>query len=76
MASDEVISGGFTLKQNITISIDKDLIQTGKVIAAQRGTSLTQMLRQEVEKIIRNARQYDTAKRKAIAAMKAGFCSD
>ena len=63
------------MKQNITISLDKDLIHTGKMIAAQRGTSLNRMLRQELERIIRNERQYDTAKRKAIAAMKAGFRS-
>ena len=63
------------MKQNITISLDKDLIQTGKVIAAQKGTSLNRMLRQELERIIRNARQYDMAKQKAIAAMKKGFQS-
>jgi len=63
------------LKQNITISLDKDLIQTGKMIAAQQGTSLNRMLRLELEKIIRNARQYDMAKQKAIAAMKTGFYS-
>ena len=63
------------MKQNITISLDKDLIRAGKMIAAQRGTSLNRMLRLELEKIIRNARQYDMAKQKAIAAMKAGFHS-
>jgi hypothetical protein len=65
----------FALKQNITISLDKELIQIGKVIAAQKGTSLNQMLRQELEKIILNIRQYDMAKQKAIAAMKEGFYS-
>ena len=63
------------MKQNITISLDKDLIQAGKVIAAQQGTSLNRLLRLELERIIRNLRQYDMAKQKAIAAMKAGFHS-
>lgn len=63
------------MKQNITISLDKDLIQTGRVIAAQRGTSLNRMLRQELERIIGNVRQYDMAKQNSIAAMKAGFHS-
>jgi hypothetical protein len=63
------------LKQNITISLDKDLIQAGKAIAAQQGTSLNRMLRMELERIIRNLKQYDMAKQKAIAAMKAGFHS-
>ena len=64
------------MKQNITISLDKELIRTGKVIAAQKGTSLNRMLRLELEKIIQNAKQYDAAKQKAIAAMKRGFRSD
>jgi hypothetical protein len=63
------------MKQNITISLDKDLIREGKIIAAQQGTSLNRMLRIELERIIRNARKYDMAKQKAIAAMKAGFHS-
>jgi len=63
------------LKQNITISLDKDLIRAGKMIAAQQGTSLNRMLRLELEKIIKNAGQYDMAKQKAIAAMKTGFHS-
>ena len=63
------------MKQNITITLDKELIRTGKMIAAQKGTSLNRMLRQELERIIRNAKQYDTAKQKAIAAMTAGFHS-
>ena len=63
------------MKQNITVSLDKDLIRAGKKVAAQRGTSLSQMLRLELEKIIRTATQYDTAKQKALAAMKEGFRS-
>lgn len=63
------------MKQNITITLDQELIRSGKMIAAQKGTSLNRMLRMELEKIIRNARQYDTAKQKAIAAMRAGFHS-
>lgn len=63
------------MKQNITISLDKDMIRAGKMIAAQQGTSLNRMLRLELERIIQNVRQYDMAKQKAIAAMKAGFNS-
>ena len=63
------------MKQNITISLDKEMIRAGKMIAAQQETSLKRMLRLELERIIRNVRQYDMAKQKAIAAMKTGFNS-
>ncbi len=63
------------MKQNITISLDKEIILAGKMIAAQQGTSLNRMLRLELERIIHNVRQYDMAKQKAISAMKDGFSS-
>ena len=63
------------MKQNITVSLDKELIRAGRKVAAQRGTSLSRMLQCELERIIRNAKHYDTAKQKAIAAMKEGFHS-
>ena len=63
------------MKQNITITLDKELINAGKVIAAQRGTSLNRMLREELEKLIRNAKNYEAAKQKAIAQIKTGFDS-
>ena len=63
------------MKQNITITLDKDLISAGKIIASQRGTSLNRMLREELEKLIRTARNYETAKQRAIVQMKTGFDS-
>ena len=63
------------MKQNITVSLDRDLVRTGRLIAAQQGTSLNRMLRLELERISRNAKQYDTAKQKTIAAIKKGFHS-
>ncbi len=63
------------MKQNITISLDKDIISAGKQLAAKQGTSLNRMLREELERLIRNARQYDVSKHKAITAMKEGFHS-
>lgn len=61
------------MRQNITLSIDKDLIRKAKIIAAQRQTSISQMLSQELKKIIRDAEQYEKAKRRALANLKAGY---
>ena len=63
------------MRQNITITLDKELISAGKIIASQRGTSLNRMLREELEKLIRTARNYETAKQRAIIQMKTGFDS-
>ncbi|MDI9570614.1 MAG: hypothetical protein QM278_07820 [Pseudomonadota bacterium] len=49
------------MKQNITIAIEKDLPNEGKIIAAQRGMSLHRMPHEELEKIICQARNYAAA---------------
>ena len=61
------------MKQNIILSIDKTLIRKSKIIAAQRETSVSKMLSDELERIIQRAEQYDLAKRKALANLKKGF---
>ena len=63
------------MKQSIKISLDEELINAGKMIAAQHGISLDRLLNDEIKKIIKNAVQYDEAKRKAIAEIKFGFHS-
>ena len=61
------------MKQNITLSIEKTLIKKSKIIAAQRETSVSQMLSDELEKLVQRAEQYEFAKRKALSNLKKGF---
>ncbi|MDY7032209.1 MAG: DUF6364 family protein [Thermodesulfobacteriota bacterium] len=51
------------MKQNITLSIDKDLIRKSKIIAAQRETSVSKLLCEELEKLIQHTEQYEFAKK-------------
>ncbi len=61
------------MKQNITLSLDKDLIRKSKIIAAQRETSVSKLLSEELKRLIQHAEQYEFAKRRAYANLKAGF---
>ena len=61
------------MKQNITLSIEKSLIKKSKIIAAQRETSVSKMLSDELEKLIQSTEQYELSKRKALANLKKGF---
>ncbi len=61
------------MKQNITLSIDKELIKKARVLAAQRQTSVSRMLSRELERIIEEAEGYEIAKRKALEFTKRGF---
>lgn len=61
------------MKQNITLRLDRDLIQKAKVLAAHRDTSVSQLLSDKLEEAIRQAERYDRAKRAAFADLDAGF---
>jgi hypothetical protein len=63
------------MKQNITLSIDKELIKKSKVIAAYRETSVSKLLSRELEKIVQHTEQYEFAKKRAFANLQAGFHS-
>jgi hypothetical protein len=61
------------MKQNVTLSIEKDLLKKGKIIAARKEISLSKMLSEELEKMIEEAEHYEICKRKALANLKEGF---
>ncbi len=61
------------MKQNITLSLDKDLIQRAKVISAKRRSSVSNMLSQELQRIIESAENYETSRKKAISNLRTGY---
>jgi post-segregation antitoxin (ccd killing protein) len=61
------------VKQNITLSLDKELIQRAKVISAKRRSSISNMLSQELQRIVESAEKYEVAKRKAISDLQTGY---
>ena len=44
------------MKQNITLSLEKDLIKRAKILSTKRQTSISQMLGQELKKLFRKPR--------------------
>ncbi len=58
------------MKTNITVSIDSDLAREARVLAAHRGTSLSRLVAEEIESMVKRDRDYDTAKRRAIKRMR------
>ncbi len=60
-------------KQNITLSLDKDLIRQARQLSARKSTSVSKLLSEELERLVRDHAQYEQAKRRALATMKKGF---
>jgi hypothetical protein len=56
-----------SMKQNITISLDKQLIQKARVIAAKRGSSISRMLAEELKVLVSNSERFERSRTKALA---------
>ena len=61
------------MRQNITLAIDKQLLKRARAFAAQRGTSISAMLADELQKAIARETAYQQAQAKALAQLSAPF---
>ena len=53
--------------------IEKDIIKKGKIIAAQKDTSISRMLSEHLKQVIDKEEQYEAAKRSALRTLRKGF---
>ena len=61
------------MKQNITVALDKETIRKAKVVAAERSTSVSRLLADEIERIVAEHDRYEEAKRASIAELRRGY---
>lgn len=61
------------MKQNITLSLDKSLIEKAKVISAKRNTSISKMIGEELQRMVESTEKYEAAKKRALSDLQAGY---
>jgi len=61
------------MKTNITLKLDAGLLREMRVLAAEEGTSISALLADKLEQIIRERKAYDRAKKRALARLREGF---
>jgi len=61
------------MKQNITLSIEKDLIRKAKVLAAKKEIFISKLLSGELARILSDEDLYESARKRATARLKKGF---
>ncbi len=61
------------MKQNITISLDRELIRKARVVAARRNTSVSKLLASELTRTVEEADAYERAHRRALTLLNEGF---
>lgn len=61
------------MKQNVTLSVDTDLLRGARVLAAEKGTSVSKFLASELERMVRDNQNRRRAKQQAMAVLEIGF---
>lgn len=61
------------MKTNITLKLDSNLLRQAKVLAAQEGTSISAMLTAQLEHLVRQRRDYERARKRALARLRQGM---
>jgi hypothetical protein len=60
-------------KQNVTISISRNLLKKAKILAARRETSISGLLAEEIQKLVSSDEAYERAERQAMTLLDQGF---
>ena len=60
-------------KQNLTVSLDRQIIRKAKLIAAQQSTSISELVARQIETLVGENESYEQAKRQALAFLDQGF---
>ncbi len=61
------------MKQNVTISLDRETIRKAKILAARRDTSISGLVAAQIEALVSEDDAYDRAKLQALALLEKGF---
>lgn len=61
------------MKQNVTVSLDKQTLLKARMIAVKRGTSISGLLAQQIQDLVGEEEAYERAERQALAFLEEGF---
>jgi hypothetical protein len=60
-------------KQNLTVSLSRNVIRKAKVLAARRGSSISGLLAEQIEILVGEDEAYERSQRQATALLDQGF---
>ncbi len=60
-------------KQNLTVRLERETILRAKRLAAERGTSISQLVAEKIEQAVEEESAYESAQRHALALLQKGF---
>jgi hypothetical protein len=60
-------------KQNVTVSLSTQTLKKAKILAAKRSTSISRLLAEQIDALVREDDAYEIAQRRALALLEKGF---
>jgi hypothetical protein len=60
-------------KQNVTVSLSRQILKKAKILAARRETSISGLLAQQIELLVGNEEVYERAEKLAMSLLDQGF---
>lgn len=61
------------MKTNLTLKLDADLVREARVLAAEEGRSISALLAERLEAMVRERKAFDRARRRALARLRDGL---
>jgi hypothetical protein len=61
------------MKTNVTLKLDAVLLREARVLAAEGGRSVSALLTERLEAMVRERKAFDRARRRALARLRAGL---
>jgi hypothetical protein len=61
------------MKTNVTLKLDVDLLREARVVAAEEGRSISGLLTDRLEAIVRERKAFDKARRRALSRLRDGL---
>jgi hypothetical protein len=59
-------------KSNVTLTMDARRLREARILAAAEGTSLSGLIRDQLEELVRRSKGYEVARRRALARLRTG----
>ena len=61
------------MQRNLTVRLDEATIRKAKVVAAKRATSVSRLVADEIDRLVREDEAYEQARVEAMADLESGF---
>jgi hypothetical protein len=63
----------YGMKTNITLKLDADILREARIFAAEEGRSISALLTERLESMVRERKSFDKARRRALARLRDGL---